>query len=292
MIPRSIAVGVGKGGTGKTFVSTNVAQMWAQNHGETVLLVDCDTQASATLALGMADITDEGRNLFNAILQREPLDPASNRDNLHVVTAGVHTRSLSDEMAVLRHTDPDRALQLVSAPFEGLPYTVAIFDLPPTGQSPLADAIMASVETLIVPTGIQAGELTGVPTLAKQLAADEASVDVLGVVLNSVPKRQTRTLSRALDTLAANLSHEIELFDAIIPEAKAACNLAWEEGDMISELTARAASIDIDQRKQRSRDGLANPPANLVELCMALSALTDEIRARFFAAVEARAAHA
>ena len=291
MIPRSIAVGVGKGGTGKTFLSTNVAQMWAQNHGETILLVDCDTQASASLALGMADITDEGRNLFEAVLKAEPLQPASNRDNLHVVTAGTWTRDLANEIAVLRHHDPARALQLVSAPFEGLPYDAAIFDLPPTGQSPLADAIMASVETLVVPTGIQAGELTGVPTLAKQLAADLSTVDVLGVVLNAVPRRQTRTLSRALTTLASNLSQDIELFKAVIPEAKAACNLAWEEGDMISELTVRASGIGIDERKQRSREGLANPPANLVELCMELSALTDEIRERFTAAIEARAAH-
>ena len=82
MIERSIIVGVGKGGVGKTTIAVNVAANWAAIHEEPILLVDCDTQATATRALGLHDEEkggDLGLGLMNAVLHGDELHTVSNR---------------------------------------------------------------------------------------------------------------------------------------------------------------------------------------------------------------------
>ena len=286
MIPKSIAVGVGKGGVGKTSIATNLAALWARTYHEHVLFVDCDCQASATNALGVVEeVNDFGYSFLQAVVHpdRPPLDPVSNRTNLQVVTGGVWTQTLSREIATVFQTDRATAIEIVSRPFRDFSYDVAIFDLPPTGQNPLADTILASVSSLLVPTGVQSGDLTGVPVLAQQLRDDEISVPVLGVVLNAVPKRQTRALANAVKVLDESLDRDVHIFDRVIPEAKAAFNIACDEHILIDGLADWASKITIDERKQLSRDGKIGPPANTAELYMALAALTHEVRQRFHA---------
>ena len=283
MIPRSMAVGVGKGGVGKTALSVNVAARWAATHGARVLLVDCDTQASATIALGLTEHGDGGRSLYEAVLESRPLEVLATRENLDVVTAGEWTRRLARKLGPIAYADESDASEMVSAPFAASSHDVIVCDLPPTGQSPLADAVMAAAQTLLVPIGIQPGDLTGVPTLARQLDEDPSPTTILGVVLNAVPARSTRRLALARQALGAILGEGVSVLDAVIPEARAAFAMAFEQGLVISELDDWVAGLTVQDRLSLSQ----SPPArrNVSGLRSALDELTAEVHDRFMAAV-------
>lgn len=281
MIPRSVATGVGKGGVGKTALSVNVAAGWAATYDERVLLIDCDTQASATTALGLTEHGDDGRGLYEAVLESRPLEVLATRKNLDVVTAGEWTRRLARGLGPIAYAGGSDAAEMVSAPFLASDHAVAVFDLPPTGQSPLADAVMAASQTLLVPIGIQPGDLTGVPTLARQLGADPSPTTVLGVVLNAVPARSTRRLALARQKLAETIEEGVAVFDAVIPEARAAFAMAFEQGLVISELDDWAAGLTVRDRLSMPQA----PPRNVRDVRTALDQLTAEVRDRFMAAV-------
>ncbi|MYA40496.1 MAG: ParA family protein [Gemmatimonadetes bacterium] len=295
MIPRSMAVGVGKGGVGKTALAVNVAANWAAIYDSRVLLVDCDTQASATTALGLAQHGDDGRSLYEAVLNSRPLEVLT-RENVRknsdrvaaewaidVVPAGEWTRRLARDLGPIAYSDGAGASEMVSAPFTASGYDVLVFDLPPTGQSPLADAVMAAAQTLLVPIGIQPGDLTGVPTLARQLDEDPSPTAILGVVLNAVPARSTRRLALARQMLAEMVGDGVVVFGAVIPEARAAMAMAFEQGLVISELYNWVAPLKVRQRQALPH----SPPSerNVRGLRAALEQLTAEVHDRFMAAV-------
>ena len=190
--------------------------------------------------------------------------------------------ALARELGPIAYSDGVVASAMVSSPFAASGHDILVFDLPPTGQSPFADAVMAATQTLLVPIGIQPGDLTGVPTLARQLDEDPSPTTILGVVLNAVPARSTRRLALARQKLAEIVEDGVAVFDAVIPEARAAFAMAFEQGLVISELDDWAAGLTV-------RDRLSMPMAppsqrNTRGLRTALDQLTAEARDRFMAA--------
>ena len=299
MIPRSVSAAVGKGGVGKTALAVNIAARWAAIYGARVLLVDCDTQASATTALGLAQHGDDGQSLYEAVLESRPLEVLT-RENVRanpekvppewaidVVPAGEWTRRLARKLGPIAYDDGSDAAEMVSAPFAATGYDVVVCDLPPTGQSPLADAVMAATQTLLVPIGVQPGDLTGVPTLARQLDEDPSPTTILGVVLNAVPARSTRRLALARQVLAEMVGDGVAVFDAVVPEARAAFAMAFEQGLVISELYDWVAPLKVRQRQSLPH----SPPSerNVRGLRTALDQLTAEVHDRFMAAVSVTA---
>ena len=73
-IPKSVVIGVGKGGVGKTALATTLSGLWAAEHDMRVLLVDADAQANATLAMGL-DPADHhyGRHFVDAVTYGDPI---------------------------------------------------------------------------------------------------------------------------------------------------------------------------------------------------------------------------
>ncbi|MDE0195568.1 MAG: ParA family protein [bacterium] len=277
MIARSIVVGVGKGGVGKTTIAINVAANWAESHGEPILLVDCDTQATATRALGLYDRTDGGdggRGLLDAVLNHQKLHATSNRGDLWVCTAGPHTRDLARRLASLPAVVAGNMLERA---FAGHDFTAVVFDLPPTGQSGLADAAIAAGQTLVIPTGHKPHDLTGLPVLASQLQNDGNDITVLGVVLNAVPIQARSTRERAVEAISSHLADGVTLFDSMIRNADAAMVQAGRCSMTVSEYSAWAKTVSI---RRRIAGGLSIP-SNLEALNAELHGLTGEIRDRF-----------
>ena len=283
MIERSIIVGVGKGGVGKTTIAVNVAANWAETHGRPVLLVDCDTQATATRALGLydADDGDDGAGLRDAVLYGSSLHAVSNRDGLWVCTAGTRTRELARKLAAL---PGPAAAKMLDRAFSGHDFDAVVFDLPPTGQSGLADAAMASGQTLVIPTGYKPHDLSGLPVLASQLQADGNDIVVLGVVLNAVPARSRAARARAVATISSHLDVGVAVFDTVVRSADAAVIQASQHCMTISEYAAWARGVSVRRRIA----GRLSIPANLNALDAELRALTAEVRSRFLTAVDGR----
>ena len=280
MIDRSIIVGVGKGGVGKTTIAVNVAVNWAERHGRPVLLVDCDTQATATRALGLYgdDGGDDGAGLSDAVLHGSSLHAVSNRDGLWVCTAGTRTRELARRLATL---PVQTASEMLDRAFRGHDFAVVVFDLPPTGQSGLADAVMASGQTLVVPTGYRPHDLSGLPVLASQLQADDSRIVVLGVVLNAVPASARKARKQAVEAISSCLAAGVSAFDTVVRSADAAVIQASQQCMTIGEYAAWARNVSVRQRITRR----LSIPANLDALDTELRSLTDEVHSRFLTAI-------
>ena len=77
MHSNTILVMNGKGGVAKTSVVANLAGLAAAS-GWRTLAIDTDPQGNLARDLGCIDDTDDGHNLANAILAREPLQPMRN----------------------------------------------------------------------------------------------------------------------------------------------------------------------------------------------------------------------
>src|SRR5438552_7217001 len=87
-LARIIAVANQKGGVGKTTTAVNLAACLATAEQPT-LLVDCDSQANATAAIGFAKDPSR-RTLYHALILNEPFDKIIQKtqvDSLDVIPA-------------------------------------------------------------------------------------------------------------------------------------------------------------------------------------------------------------
>jgi len=174
-----IGVAIQKGGVGKTATSTNLSAALAMR-GKSVLLLDIDPQAHATISLGL-DEWNQTATIYDVMVRGKPLKEVIR----HTETPGLDivpsTYDLAGaEMELATRYGREFILRDQINQLEG--YDFAIIDTPPSLGVLTANAIVAS-SILIIPLQVEFLPMTGYAHLIKTL-------NLIGTHLNHNPEQR------------------------------------------------------------------------------------------------------
>lgn len=271
-IADSVVVGIGKGGSCKTTLATQLSGIWA-SEGKRVLLADLDMQASATKVVGLdPGQHGDGRHLMDAIMYGDELVTVKARDYLDVVVAGRHTKTLSNHLVT--SGDPSDSFAL---PFEKLMasgrFDRLVFDLPPSGSSRLADMAMQTGKYLLVPTSSGVDNIEGLRVLAGELEELDSNILLLGVVLMKISAAAPRKRAETRKDVSEILAGVADPFHTIIREAGSAYDDSRKAGLFLHEYAQWASTVSVTQQIR----GKVKIPANMRDLAREFYELADEV---------------
>lgn len=175
-----------KGGTAKTTTTINVAHGLA-NKGKTVLIVDLDPQASASVSLGFKNAL---LTIGDVLLEALPVKKAIQKTVIGGVDILPGSMSLASfDITFANVSGRETRLKEI---LNQTNYDIILFDCPPTlGLLPI-NAINAS-DKLIVPVIPQYLSLEGLATLMDALDCIKSGMgskaEILGILLTQVDRR-------------------------------------------------------------------------------------------------------
>lgn len=247
-IPRTLAFANGKGGVGKTSMTSNCGALAAAG-GWKVLLVDLDPQGDLSKDLGYPQ--DDGNALLSALLTEQPLPILTAvRERLDVVPSGA---ALGDIPAVIagraaRHQEPGAArtfgdlLNKSLAPHASN-YDLIIFDLPP-GEPSIVSGTLECTRTLVIPTRADAASVKAIGKVATAFThARETNPHLRlgGVALFQIGARSTRLHKTIQAKVTALIGTAAPVFDTHIRHLESAAFDMRDHGLLAHELESHAA---------------------------------------------------
>lgn len=292
-IPGVLAVGNGKGGTGKSSLVANVAGL-AAAAGIRTLAIDLDPQGNLSPDLGLEH--SDGLALRRALEDGSPLpitlDPA--RPGLGVVQSGARLADITTLIMARGYDAPPLGALLhesLSAVREE--WDLVIIDTPP-GDRALVEAAFSVAEGVVIVSKTDQRSFDGVAVTAERFQAVHQStnpdVQLLGLALFDIGSQAVKIEREAraeLEQMLQGLAFEQAVFNARIRHASGAAQDLRKRGKLVHELeneVARAhrerfARIKAGEEATfhaSNMDGLAGDYASLAqEILGRLSALTQ-----------------
>ncbi len=246
----AVAIANGKGGVGKTSLSTHTAAL-AAAAGNAVCLVDFDPQGHCGIDLGYKydpAIDDDGLALYESVAFGQPLTPIiaiGGRPNLDVVVGGQRTEDLLDLLPTWQRRGLAPQLQLHEAlvPLAAR-YDLVVIDCPP-GYAVLQEMALVACRYVVIPTRSDYASYDGLARVAARIAhARELNpaLTVLGVVLYGINPSAKRISATARTRIASQLGKAVPVFASSVRYYEAPHSEAREIGVLVHEYAAMAAA--------------------------------------------------